>query len=322
MVKCLYKLMKRLTTLLSSVAILAIACTPSALAGGCADYQKPTPFNETDLSQVLADEMYEVWCLDQLDEVNKSPETAVAWLDKEEYDKLIFDSAKGQYVGSGPNQDVRWLIFFVDHRSPVSNQIKPQLAELAKLYEGKVRAGVVTTRIDEEISLAYDVTRWPRGFLIDIDGMAYGFNMWKPDLNETQQWINDKLYKESPLKFKAQPTLNKVKLIWAYVKKDVRAWYKANLRDKIEPHLLKYNITYFVDPLASSYQGIVLNQKTDRQILFLIAILSFIVESAYDLLVALLCPKKPSKKQGIIKKKKAEAKVAEEAKGSKREKIE
>jgi hypothetical protein len=58
--------------------------------------------------------------------------------------------------------------------------------------------------------------------------------------------------------------LNKPRLIWAYVKKDVREWYKKNLRDKIEPHLLKYNITYLVDPNADTYEGIVLNQKTDR----------------------------------------------------------
>ena len=154
---------------------------------------------------------------------------------------------------------MRWLIFFIDHRSPVSNQIRPQLQKLAYDYQGEVRFGVVTNRLDEEISLAYDVTRWPRGFLIDIDGVAYGFNMWKPEVAETKKWIDDKEYKKSPLKFKAQPILNKPKLIWSYVKKDVRAWYAANLRDKIEPYLVKYNITYFIDPEAKNHKGIVLN---------------------------------------------------------------
>jgi hypothetical protein len=190
-------------SLLSPFLIVISLLSPLIKAGGCRDYKDPNPFDSSNITHLLPSEMYNEWCLQTVVEDTGDDTHKVAWLDKEEYEKLIFNSTTGKYVGSGPTGTVRWLIFFIDHRSPVSNQIRPSLQKLAYDYKGEVKFGVVTNRIDEEISLAYDVTRWPRGFLIDIDGTAYGFNMWKPDILETKKWIDEKLYRESPLRFKA-----------------------------------------------------------------------------------------------------------------------
>jgi len=59
--------------------------------------------------------------------------------------------------------------------------------------------------------------------------MAYGFEKVLPAINTTVKWIEDKAFKQSPLKYKAPGRWADWKLYWGYVKKEVRFWYRDNL---------------------------------------------------------------------------------------------
>jgi hypothetical protein len=112
--------------------------------------------------------------------------------------------------------------------------------------------------------------------------------------------------------------------MWAYVKKDVRRWYRKNVQPKVDPLLQKYKISYLCDIDPADLENIKPNQKTDRQILFWIALAVWIFETIWDLVF----PQKPQKKKskiGSTKKKsdsdeKVEAAPADTKK--KRDKIE
>jgi hypothetical protein len=108
-------------------------------------------------------------------------------------------------------------------------------------------------------------------------------------------------------------------LKWADIKKEVRHWYADNLRDHIEPHLRKIGFTYIVDMDPYDWDNLKLNQKTDRQIIFIVAFILWIVEYAYDL----ACAPSPAAKKAAAPKsflKKAEKK--EPAKKQRGDKIE
>jgi len=92
-------------------------------------------------------------------------------------------------------------------------------------------------------------------------------------------------------------------LKWADIKKEVRHFYADNLRDLIEPHLRSIGFTYIVDMDPLDWDNIKLNQKTDRQIIFIVSILMWIIEYAYDL--ACSAPagtKKPNATKSFLKK--------------------
>lgn len=82
---------------------------------------------------------------------------------------------------------------------------------------------------------------------IDKDGMSYANPKLLGSFNETKEWIDDRLYKKSPHVFKAPSLWPNWKLKWGYIKKDVRLWYRENLRDTIEHYLRAAKITYLVD---------------------------------------------------------------------------
>lgn len=61
--------------------------------------------------------------------------------------------------------------------------------------------------IEENLAYSYDITnpfgQLPVSFFIDKDGLAYIFDPVLPGINSTINWIDSKLYKSSPIRFKA-----------------------------------------------------------------------------------------------------------------------
>ena len=121
-----------------------------------------------------------------------------------------------------------------------------------------------------------------------------------PALNKTTEWIDDRYYKKAATAYKAPTVLSDNKLKWAYVKKEVRDWYAANLQPKIEELLLKVNLTYLVDMDPMDLENVKLHQKTNRQIMFIVAAIVWVFEFIWDMAF----PKKPeeTKKKSILKK--------------------
>ena len=107
-----------------------------------------------------------------------------------------------------------------------------------------------------------------------------------------------------------QPQLSDLKLKWAYAKKEVRLFYIKYLRDHIENLLRQFKITYLVDMDPTDFTVVKLNQKTDRQILFLFAIIVWVLETAWDMVKA------------PVKTKKVKSKIGKKTDKEEREKIE
>lgn len=70
-----------------------------------------------------------------------------------------------------------------------------------------------------------------------------------------------------------------------------------------------------MDPLDFDNQ-VFYGQKTDRQILFILAGIMWVLETIYDMIVASICPKQVKKKKSIISSSKDDVKksAGEEAK--------
>jgi hypothetical protein len=117
--------------------------------------------------------------------------------------------------------------------------------------------------------------------------------------------------------------LSGLRTYWAYVKKDVRRFYKRKIQSRIDPLLKKYSISYLCDVDPKDVENIKPNQKTDRQILFWIAVIVWIAETIYEFVF----PAKPQKKKSKIGGSKKTTESEEPAKTtdtkkSKRDKIE
>jgi len=179
--------------------------------------------------------------------------------------------------------------------------------------------------MEEEIAHAYEAHNYPRMFYIDMQGMAYAFYNGMASFDYTRQWIEDRQYTKSPWIMKAPAALSKMKLYVAYVKKEVRKYYIENQRDTIEKYLRQYKITYLVDMDPYDFENIKLNQKTNRQILFIFAGIVWVLETIWDYIAAAIWPAKEEKKKkpksfmSKNKKKKSEEKEAEEKEGEEKE---
>lgn len=110
---------------------------------------------------------------------------------------------------------------------------------------------------------------------------------------------------------------------WADIKKEVRHWYGDNLRDLIEPYLRKIGFTYVVDMDPYDWDNVKLNQKTDRQIIFIVSFLFWAIEYIYDLATA-PAPgaKKPNATKSFLKKAPAKEEKKPAAKKARGDKIE
>ena len=80
--------------------------------------------------------------------------------------------------------------------------------------------------IEENLAYSFDVTnpffRLPVSYYIDKEGVAYIFDPVLPGINTTIVWIDNKLYKSSPIRFKAPARWSDLKLKWGYLKKNAR----------------------------------------------------------------------------------------------------
>ena len=91
----------------------------------------------------------------------------------------------------------------------------------------------------------------------------------------------------------------------------------------MDPLLIKYSITYLCDVDPLDLENVKPNQKTDRQILFWIAVIVWVFETIWDLVFPAKQTKTKSKIGGGKKKKTAETEEPKsDTKKSKREKIE
>ena len=91
------------------------------------------------------------------------------------------------------------------------------------------------------------------------------------------------MYLGSPLKYKTPALLSGLRTYWAYVKKDVRRFYKRKIQSRIDPLLKKYSISYLCDVDPKDVENIKPNQKTDRQILFLLVLVVLALETLWDM---------------------------------------
>ena len=220
-------------------------------------------------------------------------------IDEAYYNQSIFNDVSGKFVAEKPI----FMVFVREHS--MSETIKEGFQLLSDHYKGEILFGWVAYGKNEKLRLAYEIEsikNTPRSFFIDKEGVAYSYfkNNGMPSLNETTEWIEDRYYKKSMTAYKAPAVLSEMKLKWAYAKKEVRAWYAANLQPKVEELLRKVNLTYLVDMDPTDFENIKYNQKTNRQIMFLVACIVWVVEFVYDMAF----PGKPEekKKKSILKK--------------------
>lgn len=88
-------------------------------------------------------------------------------------------------------------------------------------------------------------------------------------------------------------------MIWLNIKKEIRQFYDSKVRDQIEPHLRSIGFTYVVDMDPTDFENVKYNQKRDRQILFILAAIVWILEMIWDMITAAPAGTK-TKKKSII----------------------
>jgi len=106
------------------------------------------------------------------------------------------------------------------------------------------------------------------------------------------------VFQSSNYKFKCPPVLGEYTIFWAYIKKDVRKFYIEKVQPFIKPHLLKYKVSYLEDLDPEDVENVKPHQKVNRQILFIIAMIVWVVETAYETIF-------PAEKSKQVKKKSA-----------------
>ena len=167
----------------------------------------------------------------------------------------------------------------------------------------------------------------PRSFYIDETGMAYLFDPVLPGVNVTTAWIDDNTYKTSPLSFKVPAIPNQYFTKWHMLKREVRLWYIKNLRDKIEPYYRKVGLTWCVDMEPLDFRTAKPQLRTNRQIILIAGLISWILEYVWDFVVAAIWPEKAAEKKKpkslMSNKRKEESKSEgkEEVKKAPREKL-
>ena len=127
--------------------------------------------------------------------------------------------------------------------------------------------------------------------------MAYLFDPVLPSINVTSEWIDNKTFKTSPLSFKAPAVWPDYKLYWGYAKKTVRDYYVKNLRHHIEPYLRKTKISWYVDLEPLDFRTAKPQLKTNRQILLIFALISWLVEDTFNYVWDLVFPKTEEQKK-------------------------
>lgn len=128
------------------------------------------------------------------------------WLEVDDYERNIFNSTAGKFVGAGEEGDIEWLIFMVMPQN--KNVTGETLNTIATHFKGKVRVGVVNQQTSERITLAYDMYEQARAFFISKDGTVYGVEKYPYVAMDLITYITNQKYKESPLKYKVPAALN------------------------------------------------------------------------------------------------------------------
>lgn len=219
---------------------------------------------------------------------------------EKEYLESIID-ANGKFIADRP-----YFVTFINSKLPHCNMIQEGLQHLAYYYQGDIQFVYVNRVLEEKLSYMFEVYHEsenfvPRSFLIDNkDGVAYTFPLILPAINSTTDWIDMKKYKNTPLKFKAPPVLNDIKLKWAYVKKEVRLWYMKNMLEKVEELLRKTKISYVVDLDPMEFDEAKPYQKMDRQIILIVGFIGMILEHVWDWYVAAQTPAQKKLKKSFL----------------------
>ena len=183
-----------------------------------------------------------------------------------------------------------------------SNRHRNAVIGLADHYNGSIQVAVSNSVLDEKLSLAYDITtdlsEGPISFYINTDGMVYYFNSKNYTVEDMSDWIDRKKFESSPYKFKCPPLVGEYTIYWAYAKKDVRKYYIDNIQPYIKPYLLKFKISYVEDLDPEDVANIKPHQKVNRQILFILTVVFYILEFIWGLIF-------PEDKTTQVKKKSA-----------------
>ena len=213
------------------------------------------------------------------------------FISEENYTKHVVD-ASGKFILGKP------MFIYWPKWSAMNNWLPAySLNTLARHFEGNIAFRYADVFTDEKLRMTYEIYKYGKAFYIDEEGKAYIY----PGMISTEgvkDWIENRKYRMSPFQFAAPAVISDYRLKWADIKKEVRWWYADNLRDHIEPTLRKIGFTYIVDMDPLDWDNVKLNQKTDRQIIFLVSFILWIVEYIYDL----TCGASPAEKKAAAPK--------------------
>jgi hypothetical protein len=213
------------------------------------------------------------------------------FLSEDNYTKHVVD-ANGKFILGKP------MFIYWPKYSYVNNWLPAySLNTLARHFDGKIAFRYADVFTDENFRMTYEIYKSGKAFYIDEEGKAYIYP-GMVSFEGVKEWIESRKYRMSPFQFAAPAVISDNRLKWADIKKEVRYWYAANLRDHIEPTLRKIQFTYIVDMDPLDWDNVKLNQKTDRQIIFLVSFILWIVEYAYDL----ACGSSPEAKKAAAPK--------------------
>jgi hypothetical protein len=80
-------------------------------------------------------------------------EKKIIWINETIYEELIFDSSKAKFVASK-----KYFLLFVNAKYDHHNSPRKAMIDLAGKYNGDIQFAVSNIVLDENITLAYDIT--------------------------------------------------------------------------------------------------------------------------------------------------------------------
>ena len=137
--------------------------------------------------------------------------------------------------------------------------------------------------LEENLCHAYDVYETPRSYYINEAGMAFLFDPVLPAINVTTAWIDEKIHEQNPHSFKALARWGDMKVnYWGKLKKTVRLWYIANLRETFEPLYRNIGLSWAADADSLDFRKAKPMLRLNRQILLIVAVIGTIGQYLWD----------------------------------------
>ena len=103
-----------------------------------------------------------------------------------------------------------------------------------------------------------------------------------PALNTTTQWIDTQVYKNSTNQFAVPALLTDYQLKIEYVKRAVRQFHVDYIEMWLDRVFTFLRWTYFVNLNPTDFSTVILNEKGDRQIVFCMFIIIWLLDKLYE----------------------------------------